>query len=253
MFETLHAKITGSCAPAKPVCVVSGVGEQGIGEHCAAKWAKEGYSVAMLARRKENLDRLEASIPGTKGYVCDVSATEQIHETVSKIEEAQGPVRVLIVNTSAGPFKSFAEATQEEFDLSLRTGPAALFAFAKAVTPGMIERGEGVIGVTGATASWRGMPSTPAKAPGNGAMRLLAQSLARDMGPKGIHVFHVVIDGIVDQPRTHQWLPNKPAEEFIAPAKIADTFWGLAQQDKSCWGFEINLTAGPCMGSMATI
>merc|ERR1712226_816030 len=106
----------------------------------------------------------------------------------------------------------------------MRTGPSALFAFAKAVTPSMIERGKGVIGITGATAAWRGMPTTSAKAPGNFAMRALAQSLARDMAPKGIHVFHVIIDGIVDQPRTHAWLPDKPQDQFLKPAAIADTY-----------------------------
>merc|ERR1712079_812304 len=109
------------------------------------------------------------------------------------------------------------------------------------------------IGVTGATASWRGMPSTPAKAPGNFAMRALAQSLCREFGPQGIHVFHVIIDGIVDQPRTHQWMPDKPDDQFMSPKQIAQTYWDLSQQECSCWAFEMNLTAGTCCGSMATI
>merc|ERR1712087_816614 len=104
----------------------------------------------------------------------------------------------------------------------MQTGPSALFAFAKAVTPGMIERGKGVIGITGATAAWRGMPVTSAKAPGNFGMRALAQSLARDMGPRGIHVFHVVIDGIVDMPKTRLWMENKPDDEFMQPTAIAE-------------------------------
>jgi NAD(P)-dependent dehydrogenase (short-subunit alcohol dehydrogenase family) len=236
-----------------PVCVVAGVGEKGIGEHVAKRFASEGYAIAMLARRKENLDALEKEIAGSKGYVCDVSIPDQVHSTVQAITADMGPIDVLIVNTSGGAFKPFDETTQDDFDLSMRTGPSALFAFAKAVTPGMIERGHGVIGVTGATASWRGMPSTSAKAAGNFAMRALAQSLARDMAPKGIHVFHVIIDGIVDQPRTHAWMPNKPDEEFMKPADIAETYWQLAKQPRSCWGFEMNLMAGPCFGTMASI
>eukprot|EP00928_Gymnodinium_smaydae_P044122 TRINITY_DN29453_c0_g1_i2.p1 TRINITY_DN29453_c0_g1~~TRINITY_DN29453_c0_g1_i2.p1 ORF type:complete len:276 (-),score=50.67 TRINITY_DN29453_c0_g1_i2:144-857(-) len=235
------------------VCVVAGVGEKGIGDHVSKKFASENYRVAMLARRKENLDALEKEIPGSKGYVCDVSVTEQVQRTVESITADLGPIDVLIVNTSYGPFKPFAETTQEDFDLALRTGPSALFAFAKAVSPGMVARGSGVIGVTGATASWRGMPMTSAKAAGNFAMRALAESLARDLGPKGVHVFHVVIDGIIDQPRTHAWMPQKPAEEFMSPSDIAETYWAMANQPRSCWGFEINLMAGPCCGSMATI
>ena len=117
----------------------------------------------------------------------------------------------------------------------------------------MVKRGSGVIGVTGATAAWRGMPSTAAKAPANGAMRLLAQSLARDLGPRGVHVFHVIVDAFVDQPRTHGWFPDRPATDFMQPAAIADTYWHLSQQPRSCWGFEINLVCGPCAGTMASI
>ncbi|CAE8639775.1 unnamed protein product [Polarella glacialis] len=236
-----------------PILCVVGVGEKGVGEYVAAKFQAEGYTVAMLARRKVNLDALEAQYPGTKGYVCDVSDTAQIDAAVAAIESELGPIDVLVFNASYGPFKPLLETTQDEFDLAMKTGPGGLFAFAKAVAPGMIARGGGVIGVTGATAAWRGMPSTAAKAPGNGAMRMLAQSLARDLGPKGVHCFHVVIDGIIDQPRTHDWMPNKPDEEFMNPAAIAEVYWSMANQPRSCWGFEINVMAAACCGSMASI
>ena len=242
-----------SCEERRKVCLVAGVGEGGVGEHVAERFAREGYAVAMMARRRGNLDRLEAQIANSKGYQCDVADTAQLQQTVDRVMADLGPIDVLIVNTSSGPFKSFDNTTQEDMDLALRTGPAALFAFAKAVTPGMIERGSGVIGVTGATAAWRGMPSTYAKAAGNMAMRGVAQSLARDMAPKGVHVFHVIIDALIDQPRTHRWLPQKPADQFMSPAAIADAYWMLANQPKTCWGFELNLVCGPCYGSMASI
>ena len=233
--------------------VVAGVGEKGVGEHVAKRFASEGYKVAMLARRKENLDALAAEIPGSRGFVCDVSVTDQINSTIKDIEQQMGAIDVLIFNTSYGPFKDFDECSQEDFNLSLATGPAALFAFAKAVTPAMIERGSGVIAVTGATAAWRGMPGTSVKAAGNFGMRALAQSLARSMGPKGIHVFHVIIDALIDQPRTHKWAPEKPAEEFMDPAAIAETYFHMANQPRTCWGFEVNLTTSPGCSSMATI
>mmetsp|Transcript_92820 Transcript_92820/g.276910 ORF Transcript_92820/g.276910 Transcript_92820/m.276910 type:complete len:238 (+) Transcript_92820:50-763(+) len=235
------------------VCCVVGVGEHGIGEHVAKKFAAEGFRVAMLARRKANLDQLEQEVPNSKGFVCDTSKTDQVTEAAALIEQELGPIEALIYNASAGPFKPLMETTQEDFDLALATGPSGLFAFVKAVVPGMVSRGSGVIGVTGATAAWRGMPQTAAKAPANGAMRLLCQSLARDLGAKGVHVFHVVIDGLVDQPRTHQWCPDKPEGEFLPPAAIAETYWHLANQPRACWGFEVNLVAGPCCGTMASI
>lgn len=104
------------------VCVVSGVGEHGIGDHTARKFASEGYAVAMLARRKENLDRLEAEIPGARGFQCDVSQRDQLQQAIDQITAELGPIDVLIVNTSAGPFKPFADTSQEEFDLAMATG-----------------------------------------------------------------------------------------------------------------------------------
>jgi len=237
----------------RPVCVVVGVGEKGIGEAVARKFSDEGYSIALLARRQENLDAIEKEIANSKGFRCDVSDVKQINATVDAIVSYFGEINVLIVNTSGGSFKSFDDTSQADFDLAMQAGPMALFAFAKAVTPGMLARGEGVIGVTGATAAWRGMPSTSSKAAGNFGMRALCQSLARDMAPKGIHVFHVVVDGLVDQPRTHRWLPNKPMGEFISPTAIADTYYALAKQPRSCWTSELNVVAGPCFGSSASI
>jgi len=238
---------------ARPVCVVVGVGEKGIGEHVAQKFSDEGYSIALLARRRENLEAIEKQIANSKGFCCDVGDVKQINAAVDAILSHFGVIDVLIVNTSGGAFKSFDATSQEDFDRAMATGPSALFAFAKAIAPGMLARGEGVIGVTGATAAWRGMPTTSSKAAGNFAMRALCQSLARDMAPKGIHVFHVVVDGLVDQPRTHRWLPNKPAEEFLSPAAIAETYFTLAKQPRNCWTSELNVVAGPCFGSSASI
>ena len=102
----------------------------------------------------------------------------------------------------------------------------------------MVKRGGGVFGVTGATASWRGVPSTPAFASAKFGVRALAQSLCKTYAASGVHVFHVVIDGIVDQPRTRAWFPaDKPTDEFLSPSTIADTYFGIASQEKSCWTF----------------
>ena len=113
------------------VCLVAGVGEHGIGDHTARhgigdhtarKFASEGYAVAMLARRKENLDRLEGEIPGARGFQCDVSQIDQLQKAVERVTAELGPIDVLIVNTSAGPFKPFSDTSQEEFDLAMATG-----------------------------------------------------------------------------------------------------------------------------------
>ena len=85
-------------------------------------------------------------------------------------------------------------------------------------------------------------------------VRALSQSLAKTYGPKGVHVFHVVIDGVVDQPRTRAWFPKeKPDDEFLDPATIADTYWSVASQDKRCWTFETNVCPASRMFDMLTI
>merc|ERR1711924_113148 len=106
----------------------------------------------------------------------------------------------------------------------------------------------------GATASWRGMPSTPAFASAKFGVRALAQSLAKTYAPKGVHVFHVIIDGIVLQPRTKEWFPaDKPEDEFLSPTTIAQHYWDISRQEKSCWTFESNVCPAARMHEMLTI
>ncbi|KAH8065640.1 3-oxo-behenoyl-CoA reductase [Aureococcus anophagefferens] len=186
----------------KKVCVVVGLGNKGIGDHCAKQWAAEGFAVAMLARRAEVLAELEKEIPGSRAFPCDVTDQAQVEATVKRIAAELGPV--------------------------------------DAILPGMASRGGGVFGVTGATASWRGVPKTPAFASAKFGVRALAQALAKDYAPKGIHIFHCIIDGVVNQPRTKAWFPaDKPDDEFLSPATIAPR-WDIAAQEKSCWTFESN-------------
>lgn len=105
----------------------------------------------------------------------------------------------------------------------------------------------------GATASWRGMPMTPSFAPAKFAQRALTQSLARDLAPQKIHVYHVVIDGMVDIPSSRKMMPDKPQDEWLAPDQIAAHYLQLAEQPWPTWSFEVNLVAGAAAGTMATI
>jgi len=237
-----------------PVCVVVGLGAQGIGDHCAQKWAAEGYAVAMLARTESKLAELEQSIPNSKAYRCDATSAADVDAAVAAITTDLGPIEVLVYNAGAGMFKEFDKTSFEEFEVCWRTGPAGLFLFAKAVLPGMVARGAGFVAVTGATAAWRGAPKTPAFAPAKFAVRALAQSLAKDYGPKGIHVFHCVIDGVVSQPRTKSWFSaDKPAHEFLSPDTIAQHYFDVSKQPPTCWTFESNVVPGSRMFDMLTI
>ena len=98
------------------------------------------------------------------------------------------------------------------------------------------------------------MPSTPAFASAKMGVRALAQSLCKEYAPKKVHVFHCIIDGVVDQPRTKAWFPaDKPDNEFLSPATIANHYWAIAQQEESCWTFESNVCPASRMMEMLTI
>lgn len=237
-----------------PVCVVVGLGNQGIGDHCAKKFAAEGYAVAMLARTESKLTALEQEIPGSKAYRCDATNAKDVEAAIAAITADLGPIDVCIYNAGLGMFKSFEKTSFDEFELCWRAGPGGLFLFAKAILPLMVARGSGCLGVTGATASWRGSPMTSAFASAKFGVRALSQSLAKEYGPRGIHVFHCVIDGVVSQPRTKNWFsPDKPEDEFLAPAKIAQHYFELSKQEKGCWTTETNVVPGARMSEMCTI
>ena len=203
--------------------------------------------------RRGNLDTLEKEIPNSKGYVCDASDSASVHTVVSQCITDLGGIDVCIYNVGLGYFKSFDETTEEEFEQCWKSGPKGLFSFAKALVPHYTAKGGGVIGVTGATASWRGMPATSAFASSKFAVRGLCQSLARDLGPKNVHVFHVVIDGIVDKPKTRESIPDKPKDDYLDPKYVADLYWYLTNQDKRCWTYELSVGPGDVAGSMVTI
>ena len=241
-----------SFTPGQKSCIVVGLGKGGIGDNLAKKFSKEGYNVAMVAR--SNLERLEKEIPNSKSYQCDAGDPEQVAKTVAAIQEDMGKSEIdaLMYNVGSGVFKPFGDTSYEEFELSWRVGPAGVFLWSKLCVPHM---GEGAsIGLTGATASWRGMPATTAFASAKMATRGLAQALARDLGPgKGIHVFHVIIDGLVNLDPEKMKKFNKKDNELLHADMIADTYWMLHQQPPNCWTQEIHLGAQGAFGSIASI
>lgn len=244
--QVLACEPVASAVDRQPVCMVVGLGGGGIGDACAQKFSKQGYRVAMLARRLDNLKELEKTIPNSRAFACDAADTDSIRKAVAAVEAELGPVDVLIYNAGSGVFKPFSDITEDQLELSWKVNVKGLFAFTQALAPGMIARGSGVIGVTGATASWRGMPFTPAFASSKMGQRGLVQSLARDLAPKGVHVFLMVIDGGVDS-------KGSKKEELMQPAAIADTYYNMALQPRNCWGWEMSLFSNKQSGSFLSI
>jgi len=215
--------------PVSKVCAVFGFGP-GLGKATACKWAAEGFHVALLSRSLEKLKAAESDIPNSKGFACDVTDPTSVESAVSSIENELGPIHTVIYNAGSGSWKTWDKIELDQFDMAMKTNVNGLLKATQLIAPGMIKRGEGNIMITGATASLRGKPFTVGFAPPKGAQRLMAQSLARDLGPKGVHVGYFIIDGMIG---TDDSNPNK-----IDPNAIAETYWHVANQPKTCWTFE---------------
>jgi len=222
------------------VCVVMGVGP-GNGEAFVRRFADEGFQVAMLARSEAYLKQLEQSVPGTHAFPCDLMEPAQIMSVLADIEKRLGPVSVMLYNAGGGIFKSVEEASLEDFEANWRINVQGLVAATKAVLPQLRQHDTASLIVTSASAATRGRANSAPFASAKAAQRSLAQSLARQLGPEKIHVANVVIDGVVDLPRTREMLKDKPDEFFVKPAAVADAVWNLCQQDPSAWTSELDI------------
>jgi NAD(P)-dependent dehydrogenase (short-subunit alcohol dehydrogenase family) len=225
----------------KPVAVVIGAGP-GLGASLARRFARE-YAVAIAARGADYLRKLASEIRQEGGEALEVQADAgeraQVAAAFKSIRERLGEVDVLLYNAGAGPFGSIADVSPEQFENCLRINALGAFLCAKECVPSMAARGRGVILITGATAGVKAGARSVAFGPANFAKRGLAQSLARDLGPKGIHVAWINIDGTIDLP--NRSIPNMKKEDMLNPDAIAETFWHLAHQDRSAWTIETEL------------
>jgi NAD(P)-dependent dehydrogenase (short-subunit alcohol dehydrogenase family) len=222
------------------VCVVSGVGP-GTGAALTRRFAAGDYRVAMLARNAERLAKLETDIAGAKAYPCDVSDPRQIDAAATAIERELGSPAVVIHNAVGGAFGSFLEIDPAVLNQNFQTNTMGLLYLARRFVPGMITRGGGALIATGNTSALRGRASFAGFAPTKAAQRILAEAIARDAGPKGVHVAYVVIDAVIDVPWTRERFKERPDSFFIKPSAIADEIFHLAHQDKSAWSFNVEI------------
>ncbi len=223
----------------KPVALITGVGD-GTGAALARRFAVGGYQVAMLARNRERLEALESEIAGAKAYICELADLEALLATVEAVRSEMGTPSVLVHNAVSATFQTFLEADPKDLEKNFRVNTTTLLYLARALAPEMIDAGNGAIMVTGNTAALRGIPNTAVFAPTKAAQRVLAQSLARDLGPKGVHVAYITIDSAIDTPWTRvPFHPDKPDDFFSKPAAIADEVFHVAHQDRSTWAFDL--------------
>jgi len=223
-----------------PVALVTGVGP-GTGAAIARRFAVSGYAVAMLARNRERLGVLQREIANSHAYQCDVTDEAQLDSTIKAIRADLGTPSVLIHNAVGGALGNFMEIDPAVLNRNFQVNTMALLHLARRVAPAMIEAGHGAIIASGNTSALRGKANFAGFAPTKAAQRILAESIARELGPKGIHVAYVLIDAVIDLEWTRKRFADAPDDFFIKPAAIADEVWHVVHQDRSAWSFNVEV------------
>ena len=224
----------------KGVCVVVGVGP-GNGAAIAARFAADGYRVALCARDQQKLESIAATIPGSAPFVYDVQDPEAAAAVFAQIHQQLGPIEVLVYNAGAGAFANIDDAILDNFQATWEVNCRGLFVAVKSALPDMRAMGKGNIVVIGATASIKGGANFLAFASAKAGQRSMAQSLARQLWPEKIHVSYVILDGIVNLAQTRKHMPDKADEFFMEPKEIAESVYFLTQQNQQAWTFELDL------------
>lgn len=221
----------------KKVCAVIGVGP-GNGAALARRFAADGYAVALMARSTKTTEALAEELADARSFACDVGDAASVAGAFAAVRAEMGEVDVVVFNAGSGVFGALDDVSAADFEASWRVNSLGLFLVAKEVTPAMRAAGEGAVIVIGATASRRGTARTTAFAPAKAAQRSLCEALARQLGPDGIHVALIILDGVVDLPRTREVMKDKSDDFFIKPSGVADLASMLVRQDRSAWTFE---------------
>jgi len=205
------------------------------------RFARGGYAVAMLARSRERLTALQQEIPNTRSYPCDVTDEAQLDAAIEAIRAGLGAPTVLIHNAVGGAFGNFMQIEPEVLNRNFQVNTMALLYLARRLAPAMVEAGEGAIIASGNTSALRGKSNFAGFAPTKAAQRILAESIARELGPKGVHVAYVLIDAVIDLEWTRKRWRDAPDAFFIKPAAIADEIWHVVHQERSAWSFNVEI------------
>lgn len=235
-------------AEQQKVVLVIGAGDATGGE-IAKRFAREGY-IACVTRRQADklqplLDEIRAAGGQAHGFGSDARKEEEVAALVETIERDIGPIEAFMFNIGANVPCSILEETPRKYFKIWEMACFAGFLTAQAVARRMVQRERGTILFTGATAGTRGAAGFAAFAGAKHALRALAQSMARELGPRNIHVAHVVVDGAIDTAFIRDTFPERYAlkdqDGILDPAHIADSYWFLHAQPRDAWTFELDL------------
>ncbi|MFD1561712.1 SDR family NAD(P)-dependent oxidoreductase [Paraburkholderia silviterrae] len=220
--------------------LVTGVGP-GTGLAVVRRLAAGGYDVAMVARNADRLGEIAAAIPGVRAYPADVSNSAQFDMALDTILQEFGAPELVVHNAVGGVFGNFMQIDPVALQQNFQTNVMAFLQLARRVAPFMIDAGKGAIIASGNTSALRGKNNFAGFAPTKAAQRILAESMARELGPKGVHVAYVIIDAVIDLEWTRKARPDAPDDFFIKPSDIAEEIWHVAHQPKSAWSFNVEI------------
>jgi len=235
-------------AESNKVALVIGAGEA-TGGAIARRFAREGYTACVTRRNADKLKPLVGQIEKAGGKACafgsDARKEEEVVQLVQTIERDIGPIEVCVFNVGGNVRFPIRETTARVYTKVWEMAALAGFLVGREAARVMVPRGRGTILFTGATASLRGGKGFAAFAGAKHALRALAQSMARELGPEGIHVAHVVIDGAIDTPFIRENFPERYALKekagILDPEAIAENYWQLHLQKRSAWTQELDL------------
>lgn len=231
-----------------PVAVVIGAGDA-TGGAIARRFAREGYTLCVTRRQADKLEPLVAAIEHEGGrahaFGCDARREEPMIELFEHIERDIGPIEVAVFNIGANVRFGITETTERVYRKVWEMAALSGFLTGREAARAMLPRGRGTIIFTGATASLRGGSGFSAFAGAKFALRALAQSMARELGPRGIHVAHPIIDGAIDTAFIRDNFPERYAlreqDGILDPEHIAEQYWQIHCQPRDCWTHELDL------------
>jgi len=224
----------------RKIALVTGVGP-GVGTATVRRLARGGYEVAMIARNAARLQKLQEEIPGAYAFAADVTDGAQFDAALESIRTELGASQLVFHNAVGGVFGTFLDIDPAILERNFQVNVMAFLHLARRTAPAMIEAGQGVIIASGNTSALRGKGNFAGFAPTKAAQRILAESIARELGPKGVHVAYLVIDAVIDLDWTRALRPDAPDEFFITPDAIAEEIWHVAHQPRSSWSFNVEI------------
>lgn len=223
----------------QPVCAIVGIGPKN-GAAFARRFDAAGYRVALLSRSMQASEELAHELRHARAYTCDASEPASVEAVFADVRGDLGDVDVLIYNAGGGSWQTVEEITAAEFERGWRVNALGALVASQQVIPAMKARGTGNIVFVGATASLRGRPKTTGFAAAKAAQRSLAQSMAKHLGPAGIHVSLIIIDGQIDLPDAQATCDG----QRLDPNDIAELAHYLTTQPRSAWSFEVDARPG---------